>query len=304
VFFLVKITIVVFKEVSLGKSAVSVKGFAGNEVIIAVTCQLFNFLTLPVSKTLRVHMLKFFLFMAAISLQGCASHAFNHASNMQHKQPILVVAQFPNHFQIQQNLMPIAGSHKMIHVDVTPWQVNHSVETQIQNELNHHYQLTQLPHQQRAYEIPKTNFWGMPNLQDHALLQEAQKLGAPFILLAYPRAMSRMPQEHKHHARADMQGLGIYQQEHVVGRKTIQHVLIELVLFDATTGAAIEKNYYQGSEVLDHVNEPIDADHIDNSPLLNKFHQHQNQLLTKAVHNSLLELGFKAEPEAAHPKPL
>ncbi|WP_282168035.1 hypothetical protein [Shewanella japonica] len=185
--------------------------------------------------------MKFYVYLLAglFLLSGCASNNIERAKSITSEEPILVLSQFPDEFQVKTVGFTVFGND-LFYLDINDWQLNDYVENKFESLISADYQVLKNPELRFQVAKPDYNYFTLEKypLKNKELDLYVKNNNVKYVLLISPMKYKADPY---FGTNQHINDFGVYQ-----GKRTIAFLQMHFWLYDATTGNFVASGGYGG----------------------------------------------------------
>jgi hypothetical protein len=175
--------------------------------------------------------MKFYVYLLAglFFLNGCASNNIERAKSITSEEPILVLSQFPDEFQVKTVGFTVFGND-LFYLDISDWQLNDYVENKFESLISAGYTVLKNPELRFQVAKPDYNYFTLEKypLKNKELDLYVKNNNVKYVLLISPMKYKADPY---FGTNQHINDFGVYQ-----GKRTIAFLQMHFWLYDAITG--------------------------------------------------------------------
>jgi hypothetical protein len=180
-----------------------------------------------------------YLFTGLFFLSGCVSNNFERAKSITSNEPILVLSQFPDEFQVKTVGFTTFGND-LFYKEINDWHLNDYVENKFESLISSDYKVLKNPELRFKVAKPDYNYFTLEKypLKSNELTHYVQKNNVKYVLLISPMKYKADPY---FGTNQHINDFGVYQ-----GKQTIAFLQMYFWLYDAITGKFVASGGYGG----------------------------------------------------------
>jgi hypothetical protein len=180
-----------------------------------------------------------YLLTSIFLLCGCVSNDIERAKNITSNEPILVLSQFPDEFQIK-TVGFTAFGNDLFYLNIDDWKLNDYVENKFESLISSDYTILKNPELRFQVAGPDANYFTLEKypLKNNELNKYVKNNNVKYVLLISPMKYNADPY---FDTNQHINDFGVYQ-----GKRTIAFLQMYFWLYDATTGNFVANGAYGG----------------------------------------------------------